>query len=972
LDGLKAGLVPGNSAVGGGTSVGSQGSSSAAVSEAFVDRFFNYVYKDSLNSDRFKNETPENQAALIAKGKQESRAQLEKMAKRIADKDVSLADNHALHPSNKMYRELFTEITGITLPSGSEATRKAVKEFLGEKYQEHAKNRADKEANEAKEKADKKRVEKETKDSEYSGFAADLPPRQRAKIHATLETKVSHNGKPTTRKEMVERLVKEGFAVDGEKLTNGSNYYDKQAMTKTGLDYASHLVKQGFGPKEGERNSAGLVFHNHRWHREDDIDPVRVDLRQLSSGTMATLTGRDKYDDIEAARKMLDAWLSARPGVKLGSWQDAWGEFVAKYPEYSKDRPEEPKLSRAESPFPLEREERKIEPASTDSAKEPWEMTASELENYKESHPDFAAKYDRKYSANFVLAHMEFIKDAIKAGKVVPLRVRKQTGDVEFWEKTKEELLNKAAIPGGGIRMFGGSSPQNYRRVILSTQEREELEQSHRTAIVNALAAGKPVPAEVLADYPDLKLKDDAPKSSRQTPSKGTPERDKQDAEWNDTYAKVEAAAEAASKVKEERDNTKRSTKKYDTLDAKYRKLQDEYEAMHRDMQPLRKLNRLALLEDTIEHGDEANAIAAKAMMDREAGNNKRHDDAYTKIMSLAEASLKSNYGLTDSDAIKSIAMDATSMVLGYPGIESTLDVRLKGAVTTYNRKTANRANREAIDALNDLSKEQKASFHRRVENAEFAPDTQAQIIAEAKAENESNRELNKLAAEHEKRAEESRQEREAFDPDIDSIPVKSIRTKGLIKDLNESPRWGFLATAQEFGYATNAKYLFKLPEKELKVIREAVAPEGRKLPKSSIDTLLDSNHEVEPATIKGVRHLEDVDLNSPTYLIESPHGTQALMNATYVRLILDRYPNATIHLPPPVEKSKSTTRPVVFKDQGTVIGLERVTSFDFALPEGRMSKPMTEPSLATAICVKFAASPVDVTVTLSSVTSSY
>jgi hypothetical protein len=627
LDGLKAGLVPGNSAVGGGTSVGSHGSSSAAVSEAFVDRFFNYVYKDSLNSDRFKNETPENQAALIAKGKQESRAQLEKMAKRIADKDVSLADNHALHPSNKMYRELFTEITGITLPSGSEATRKAVKEFLGEKYQEHAKNRADKEANEAKEKADKKRVEKETKDSEYSGFAADLPPRQRAKIHATLETKVSHNGKPTTRKELVERLVKEGFAVDGEKLTNGSNYYDKQAMTKTGLDYASHLVKQGFGPKEGERNSAGLVFHNHRWHREDDIDPVRVDLRQLSSGTMATLTGRDKYDDIEAARKMLDAWLSARPGVKWGSWQDAWGEFVAKYPEYSKDRPEEPKLSRAESPFPLEREERKSEPAST---KEPWEMTRGEFK---------ASLNPRITGVNLTKYHL------------------------------------------------GSFSPNS---TLYSSQD--AAMRDHAYEVKEALAAGKPVPAEVLADYPDLKSKADAPKSSRQTPSKGTPERDKQDAEWNDTYAKVEAAAEAASKVKEERDNTKRSTKKYDTLDAKYRKLQDEYEAMHRDMQPLRKLNRLALLEDTIEHGDEANAIAAKAMMDREAGNNKRHDDAYTKIMSLAEASLKSNYGLTDSDAIKSIAMDATSMVLGYPGIESTLDVRLKGAVTTYNRNpdTAN------------------------------------------------------------------------------------------------------------------------------------------------------------------------------------------------------------------------------------------------------------------------------------------
>jgi hypothetical protein len=115
---------------------------------------------------------------------------------------------------------------------------------------------------------------------------------------------------------------------------------------------------------------------------------------------------------------------------------------------------------------------------------------------------------------------------------------------------------------------------------------------------------------------------------------------------------------------------------------------------------------------------------------------------------------------------------------------------------------------------------------------------------------------------------------------------------------------------------------MFKLPEKEMAVIRSTPDNGNRTLPQQTLDTLLNSNHEVEPATIKGVRHLEDVDLNSPTYLIESPNGTQALMNATYVRLILDRYPNATMHLPPPVEKSKSTTRPVVFKDQGTVIGV--------------------------------------------------
>lgn len=660
--------------------------------------------------------------------------------------------------------------------------------------------------------------------------------------------------------------------------------------TSVGSRGSSSAAVSDDGPKEGDRNAEGLVFRNSRWHREDRPEEREEEIGQhVGNGT--TKNGRNV------------SFVPNRYGVMSG------GETTII-----------------------------IDPAKLDQA---WK---------KESHylPADGRGVSEKMGGRKEFRHFLETGEAVESSRLA----LGLDGSVDFvdgrhrFAVLRDAGIDKMAVsvPKHQINQFrerfgldakADSSKEPWQMTVgdwskweaeaFGTSPREPSQRQkewYLGQVRDAIADGKPVPAEVLADYPDLKLKDDAPKSSRQTPSKGTPERDKQDAEWNDTYAKVEAAAEAASKVKEERDNTKRSTKKYDTLDAKYRKLQDEYEAMHRDMQPLRKLNRLALLEDTIEHGDEANAIAAKAMMDREAGNNKRHDDAYTKIMSLAEASLKSNYGLTDSDAIKSIAMDATSMVLGYPGIESTLDVRLKGAVTTYNRKTANRVNREAIDALNDLSKEQKASFHRRVENAEFAPDTQSQIIAEAKAENESNRELNKLAAEHEKRAEESRQEREAFDPDIDSIPVKSIRTKGLIKGLNVDGRWGFIGTAKATGYATNGKYMFKLPEKEMAVIRSTPDNGNRTLPQQTLDTLLNSNHEVEPATIKGVRHLEDVDLNSPTYLIESPNGTQALMNATYVRLILDRYPNATMHLPPPVEKSKSTTRPVVFKDQGTVIGV--------------------------------------------------
>jgi predicted RNA methylase len=140
------------------------------------------------------------------------------------------------------------------------------------------------------------------------------------------------------------------------------------------------------------------------------------------------------------------------------------------------------------------------------TAKQPWEMTASELESYKEQNPAFAEKYDRKYGGNFVLAHMQYIEDAMKAGKTVPLKVRKEaSAKVEPWEMTKEERVRQAGQirGGGGIKMFGGERGSVSTR--LGSADQSEVENSHRETIKNAISQGKPVPDEVLADYPDLK-----------------------------------------------------------------------------------------------------------------------------------------------------------------------------------------------------------------------------------------------------------------------------------------------------------------------------------------------------------------------------------------------------------------------------------------------------------------------------------
>ena len=62
----------------------------------------------------------------------------------------------------------------------------------------------------------------------------------------------------------------------------------------------------------------------------------------------------------------------------------------------------------------------------------------------------------------------------------------------EPWQMTKEEWLDR---PAGSVDVVRGVGGAERLRII---------EARHKVAVERALAAGKPVPAEVLADYPDL------------------------------------------------------------------------------------------------------------------------------------------------------------------------------------------------------------------------------------------------------------------------------------------------------------------------------------------------------------------------------------------------------------------------------------------------------------------------------------
>jgi hypothetical protein len=58
-------------------------------------------------------------------------------------------------------------------------------------------------------------------------------------------------------------------------------------------------------------------------------DSVLVDARQLASGTIASLTGQNKYEAIDQIRVEFMTFVEGRLG-QYTTWQDAWNDFWPK------------------------------------------------------------------------------------------------------------------------------------------------------------------------------------------------------------------------------------------------------------------------------------------------------------------------------------------------------------------------------------------------------------------------------------------------------------------------------------------------------------------------------------------------------------------------------------------------------------------------------------------------------------------
>jgi hypothetical protein len=117
-------------------------------------------------------------------------------------------------------------------------------------YDSYQKDMARLDAEEAEE------VSKKTKRANLNGFEKRYSKVQLQRILSTLDRKTRAQGKVATRREHIERLVREGYRVQDhprfkrifvgpEGMEDG--FWDQKAFTKIGFDYAVYLAESGFG-----------------------------------------------------------------------------------------------------------------------------------------------------------------------------------------------------------------------------------------------------------------------------------------------------------------------------------------------------------------------------------------------------------------------------------------------------------------------------------------------------------------------------------------------------------------------------------------------------------------------------------------------------------------------------------------------------------------------------------------------------
>lgn len=102
-----------------------------ALASEVAERYFDYLYGRDLKSERFTRLPADKQREMLANAIGKLKGEIAKIVQRILDRDVRLLEAETFHPSNKMYRDIFSRVTGQTLPGSANETRQVVADYIG-------------------------------------------------------------------------------------------------------------------------------------------------------------------------------------------------------------------------------------------------------------------------------------------------------------------------------------------------------------------------------------------------------------------------------------------------------------------------------------------------------------------------------------------------------------------------------------------------------------------------------------------------------------------------------------------------------------------------------------------------------------------------------------------------------------------------------------------------------------------------
>lgn len=193
-------------------------------------------------------ETDEAPAPVAADREPFTHSGLKVYPTRIRGQDGEAMERWAVQTPENAEREKKGErqIGGDELvPTREEAIKRA--EQLAAQAERSAKDKAELEA--AERQQAEKDAAKKAEEEDIDGFAEKATKLVRGRIVKTLNTPVSMNGRQTTRKAAVRERVAAGATVqqakEGRRLVKpDGTYLGEDQITKTGMDYAEHLIAQ--------------------------------------------------------------------------------------------------------------------------------------------------------------------------------------------------------------------------------------------------------------------------------------------------------------------------------------------------------------------------------------------------------------------------------------------------------------------------------------------------------------------------------------------------------------------------------------------------------------------------------------------------------------------------------------------------------------------------------------------------------